>query len=284
MAIEKQRARRSFNQSASSYDDVAVLQREMTDRLLERLDYVRLQPECVLDIGCGTGYGLQALSERYPKAKLVGLDFAEKMLKKAAKTGKFWRRPSCLCADMEYLPLADNSVDLIVSNATFQWSIDRHRLFKECHRVLRPEGLIMFNTFGIDTLKELRQSWAQVDDLPHVHEFADLHDLGDEMLQASFADPVMDVEHLTLTYQSVAHLLKDLKAMGAVNADAKQSRGMTGKSALKQMTKAYEQFRNNDRLPATWEVVYGHGWKVATKKRSQESYVPVSSISLRQKR
>ena len=282
-SIDKERVRQSFSKSAPEYDQAAVLQREIGDRMLERLDYVKLKPEVVLDAGAGTGHCSDELLKRYKKAKILSLDFAMPMLQQAGKRGRWLRRPSCICGDIEHLPLADQSVDLIFSNVAIQWCTNLQQTFAEFLRVLKPEGLLMFSTFGPDTLKELRAAWAEVDQLPHTSQFVDMHDLGDLLVHEQFADPVMDAEPMTLTYSTVSDLVKDLKAIGAQNADSGRQRGMMGKKRWHSMVKAYEQFRQQDRLPATYEVVYGHAWRPAMLKEKQysvdgEVFVPVDLV------
>jgi malonyl-CoA O-methyltransferase len=280
--IDKSAARRAFEQAAAGYDAAAVLQHEIAGRMLERLDYVRLQPSTVLDLGCGTGLALDGLARRYRRAHLLALDFAVNMLAKARRRGSWRSRPRAICADIEALPLADDSVDLIFSNAAVQWANDLDALFAELQRVLRPGGLLMFTTFGPDTLMELRTAWAAADGGAHVSPFADMHDIGDALLRARFADPVMDAERLTMTYQRVHDLMRDLKQIGAHNALANRSRGMTGRHRLAVVEQVYEQYRRDDRLPATWEVVYGHAW-VGAKPQPQTVTsdgiaIPISSI------
>lgn len=259
--IDKARARRAFERAAPVYDAAALLQREIANRLLERLDYVRLEPRLVLDLGAGTGYAIAALQRRYRQARVIALDFAHGMLLQARRRGSWWRRPLCLCADAEHLPLADGTADLIVSNATFQWCNDLDTAFAECLRVLRPGGLLMFSTFGPDTLQELRRAWSRVDGHTHVSPFADMHDLGDTLLRARFADPVMDAERLTVTYETLHDLMADLKGIGARNATAARPRGLTGPRRLAAVQAAYECERQPDgRLPASFEVLYGIAW------------------------
>lgn len=277
MPIDKQRARRNFDRAAARYDSVAILQREMADRLLERLDYVRLEPQRVLDLGAGTGYAIEALHRRYRKARVIALDFAQGMLLQARRRGRWLRRPLCVCADAESLPLADGAVDLIVSNATLQWCNALDRTFSECQRVLRPGGLLMFTTFGPDTLRELRQAWAEVDNATHVSPFFDMHDVGDALVRARFADPVMDAEHVTLTYGSVQDLMKDLKVLGAVNATPDRPRGLTGRARLAALDQAYEIHRSAGRVPASYEIVYGHAW--APEKKPPEKNTQVQKLA-----
>ena len=258
--IDKQRARTAFSRAADNYDAAAVLQQEIGRRVLERLQWVKLQPKDILDLGCGTGAQADDLLRRYPKARLYALDFALPMLRLASRRGRWLRRPRCICADMEQLPLAADSMDLIHSNLAFQWSAQPGQLFAECLRVLRPGGLLSFTSFGPDTLKELRAAWRQVDERAHVSPFIDMHDLGDLLVQTGWAAPVMDVEYLSLTYAQVDDLMRDLKSIGAHNASTQRSPGLTGKGRMQAMRQAYEAFRQNGVLPATYEIVYGHAW------------------------
>lgn len=278
MPIDKGRARRNFESAADEYDSVAVLQREIADRLLERLDYVRLEPARVLDLGAGTGYAIEGLHRRYRKARVIAVDFAHAMLRRARRRGHWLRRPFCVCGDAESLPFADGAVDLIVSNATFQWCNDLERAFTECLRVLRPGGLLMFTTFGPDTLIELRQAWAAADGASHVSPFVDMHEVGDALVRTRFADPVMDAERLTLTYARVGDLMRDLKTLGATNATQDRPRGLTGRARLAALTDAYEIHRQGGRLPASYEVIYGHAWAPEQKPAAGGIAVPISAI------
>lgn len=281
--IDKARARRRFERAAAEYDRVAVLQRELADRLLERLDYVRMVPQRILDLGTGTGYAVTALHRRYPKAQVIALDFAHGMLRQAQRRGSWLRRPLCVCADAENLPLVAGAVDLIVSNATLQWCNDLDRTFSDCQRVLRPGGLFMFTTFGPDTLNELRQSWDQIDGHVHVSPFPDMHDVGDALVRARFADVVMDTERLTLTYDSTRDLMRDLKTLGANNATRERPRGLTGRARLAAVEQAYDSHRREGRLPATYEVVYGHAWAPEEQPTPGSVAIPVSAITRRKR-
>ncbi len=276
--------RRAFDHAAASYDAHAVLQREVCDRLLARLDFMTLQPERVLDVGTGTGYGLAHLHQRYAAAALVALDIAPAMLAaaRARLPPPTWSQrarayltphPSPLthwmCADMDRLPLADNSINLVWSSLALQWAHDLDATLKGMHRVLAPGGLLIFATFGPDTLNELRTAFAAVDNAPHVNRFVDLHDIGDMLVNAGFASPVMEMEVLTLTYTDLKSLMRDLKGIGAHNAAATRKRGLLGKSAWARLEQAYEMHRLDHRLPATFEVIYGHAW-VGDKKRRED--------------
>jgi len=277
-SIDKAAARRAFTRAAGLYDTVAVLQREIAERMLERLDYIRLEPGRVLDLGAGTGYALEALLRRYARAQVLALDFAEPMLHLAQRRGGWRRRPLCLCADAESLPLASGAVDLVFSNATLQWCNELEQTFAECLRVLRPGGLLLFSTFGPDTLSELRDAWAAVDGDVHVSRFLDMHDIGDALVRARFADPVMDVERLTVTYERLADLMRDLKGLGAHNVATGRHRALTGRRRLVALEAAYERFREAGRLPATYEVVYGLAWVPQQKPLGDGVTIPLEQL------
>lgn len=267
--IDKARVRASFDRAAASYDAAAVLQAEVCQRMLARLDLVKLAPAVILDAGCGTGHAGLALRRRYRQSRVIALDLALGMLRRA-RPGRLRRllggaRHDALCADIEQLPLAAQTVGLYWSNLALQWCNDLDASFAEAHRVLQPEGLLMFSTFGPDTLRELRQA-ASGSDHVHVSRFIDMHDIGDAVVRAGFSAPVLDVEHFTLTYDDVAGVMRDLKAIGAHNAAAGRARGLHGRRFLQQLAQRYEQFRAEDgKLPATFEVVYGHAWKPAPR-------------------
>jgi malonyl-CoA O-methyltransferase len=258
-ALDTRRVRRSFDRAASTYDDAAVLHREVRDNLLQRLDLMALAPRVVVDAGAGTGHATHALIRRYPKSLVIGLDASHPMLRAAGRRQSWLRRFARVCADAERLPLADGSVDLILSNLMLQWC-DLDAVFAECRRVLAPRGLLSFTTLGPDTLHELRSAWSTVDSHTHVNQFLDMHDIGDALVRAGFASPVLDVERYTLGYLDLRRVAADLKATGARNATLGRSRGLTGRGRFNALTTAYESFRQNGRLPATFEVVFGHAW------------------------
>ncbi|MHB8455648.1 MAG: malonyl-ACP O-methyltransferase BioC [Acidiferrobacterales bacterium] len=264
--LDKRSARAAFNRSAGIYDSAAVLQREVADRLVERLDLIRCNPTAILDMGSGTGYCTRALAHRYPGARVIGVDVAPAMVRTAAaQVGWFmWvrrrARERYICGDAESLPIAPGSVDMVISNLMLQWCAP-DAVFAEIARVLRPGGLFMFTSFGPDTLRELRAAWMTVDGYPHVHDFIDMHDLGDALVRAHFADPVMDVERITLTYPGVIDVLRDLKSIGAHNAAHGRNPGLTGKRLFAKFRESYEAMAAPDgRIPASYEVVHGHAW------------------------
>lgn len=288
MQLNKKHLIRSFNRAANTYDEVAVLPFEVSKRLLERLSYTLLKPNIIIDLGCGTGKTTQLLKQRYSKAKIIGLDIAEQMLQYHRKQTSWFSKSRLICADAVQIPLANQSVDLIVSNMFLHWYEDITTVLQEVQRVLKPEGLFLFATVGPDTLKELRESWACVDEKPHVHVFKDMHLIGDALLKAHFKDPVIDVENFTLTFTSTKQILQELKAMGVQNAMSDKHSNLTGKDKYHKMVLAYEKFRNQDNLlPVTCEVVYGQAWGIdlsilnKTGTTISEVAVPVSAIRKR---
>jgi malonyl-CoA O-methyltransferase len=265
-ALDSRWVRRSFDRAAKTYDGAAVLHKEIRENLLERLALVTLVPRVVLDAGAGTGHGSRALKRRYPNALVIALDSSGQMLKAAARQ-QSWLRPfRRVCADAQFLPLADGSVDLIVSNLLLQWC-DPEAALAEFRRVLAPDGLLSFSSFGPDTLRELRSAWAEADMHSHVQQFIDMHDLGDALVRNGFAAPVLDVERFTLRYLDVRKVAADLKATGAHNATAGRAKGLTGPHKFAAMEAAYEHFRQDGRLPATYEVVFAHAWVPAHTAR-----------------
>ncbi len=259
--LDKDAIRLSFDRAASSYDHYAVLQREIESRLLERLEFQRLEPALILDLGCGTGSASRMLARQFPQAGVIALDWAPAMLAIAGAVSEPGQNsPGCLnrvCADMHSLPLAARSTDLVFSNLALQWSYDLPAVFGEFRRVMKADAMLVFTCFGPDTLHELKQAWRAVDDLPHVNDYPDMHDIGDELMAAGFREPVMDTERLTLEYPDVLSLMRELKGIGAHNVASRRLHGLTGKTRLQTMLQAYEPFRRGDRYPASYEIIYG---------------------------
>jgi len=259
--LDKAAVKKSFNRCARHYDNCAVLQEEVLSRLVERLEYIKCDPKLIVDLGCGTGSAIKPLHRRYKKANVVALDMADEMLAMSKKKYGLFDRKWLVNADMEHLPLRDGCVDMIFSSLALQWSNDLAEGFKEFKRVGRQGGLLMFATFGVNTLHELRESWSQVDSSPRVHQFMDMHDIGDMMLAAGLSQPVMDMEEITLQYRCFNDLLSDLKSIGATNAEKGRQRGLMTAGKLKRLQQAYEQIAFNDnQYSATYEIVYGHAW------------------------
>ena len=258
--LDARQVRDSFGRAATSYEHAAVLQREVGARLFERLEIVSEAPKRILDAGCGTGFFTTRLLEHYSEAEVVALDIAPQMLEIAAHKNKQYKNFRTLCANIDALPIESDSIDMVFCNLVIQWCNDLDKVFCEFARTLKPGGWLILSSFGPDTLKELRSAWSKADDFNHVNRFIDMHDLGDALLRAGFREPVMDMEPFTLTYDSVVDLMRDLKAIGAHNLTAGRPHGLTGRHRFAEMRRAYEAFRTQSRLPASYEVLYGSAW------------------------
>ncbi len=283
--LEQTQISQRFNKAASTYDAVAVLQQQVGKSLLERLRGIRCCPQTILDLGCGTGYFSPFLKELYPTAKIVGLDKSSGMLAQAQlkETECQLRGINWVNGCAENLPFSDHSFELIYSNLMLHWSNNFIECLKEIHRILKPEGLLLFSMVGPDTLQELRYCWKMIDEHPHVHQFVDMHDLGDNLVQASFAHSVMDIDYFTLLYAEALDLMRELKKLGVQNIAKNRQRGLTSKGVLKKLIQAYEDFRSKEgKLPATWEIIYGHAWSVEKHSQNQkgidEIKIPINSI------
>ncbi len=281
--FDPRQVRRAFSRASASYTSAATLQHEVEGRLLESLDYYAegregdaITPALVVDIGCGPGHASRAMQQRWPKAHVLALDLAMPMLRQHdADVSAFaralprplarllTRSPARLCADARALPLADHSVDLLFSNLCLQWVEDLPAVFAGFRRVLKPGGMLVVSTFGPDTLYELRVAFADADAIPHVSPFASIAQFGDALIASGFRNPVLDRDDLITRYDDLPALMRELRAIGATNALHARRHTLTGKARFAAAAKAYETFRDGDRLPATWEIISALAWAPA---------------------
>lgn len=292
--VDPRAVRRAFARAAATYDAAAVLQREVGSRMASRLDYTKIEPRMILDAGCGTGEAVGELAVRYAGARVVALDVALPMVEAArerarrarslfrrllpeALTGGGQAAPLFVCGDVNMLPLPGVAFDLVWSNLALQWANDLPRVFAEMRRVMKVGGLFTFTTFGPDTLKEIRGAFARVDGHTHTNRFTDMHDIGDMLVAAGFADPVMDMEQMTLTYADASALMRELKHLGATNATRGRPRGLMGRRRWQRTLALLDAMRQEGRIPATFEVVYGHAWK-GEPRRTAEGH-PIVKLS-----
>jgi malonyl-CoA O-methyltransferase len=292
--VDPRAVRRAFARAAATYDAAAVLQREVGARMASRLDYIKIAPHTILDAGCGTGEAVGELAARYAGARVVALDVALPMVEaareRARRARSLFRRllpealaagghaaPLFICGDINTLPLPGVTFDMVWSNLALQWVNDLPRVFAETRRVLRVGGLFTFTSFGPDTLQEIRSAFARADGHTHTNRFTDMHDIGDMLVAAGFADPVMDMEQLTLTYSDASALMRELKHLGATNATRGRPHGLMGRGRWQRALAALEAMRRDGRIPATFEVVYGHAWK-GEPKRTAEGH-PIVKLS-----
>lgn len=272
--LDPKAVRRQFARRADRLQEADFLLREAERRLLERLEIVRLEPRAILDVGCGLGRSVAALAQRYPKATISGCDLSWPIAARAAGTlapesrgllARLRRGPArpiapVFAADAGALPVRPSSIDLLWSNLVFHWFPDAPAVIEEWHRVIRPEGLLSFTALGVDSLRELRAAGGRF------LEFPDMHDIGDMLVGAGFAEPVMDVERIVLTYRDPVAMLADARALGG-NALAGRFRGLLGRGHRRDWLAALEQGRGSDGLlRLTVELIFGHAWCPAKKR------------------
>ena len=266
--LDRIAVRRRFARAAAGYADAARLEAEVGARMLERLDYVKLAPRRVLDAGCGPAREAAALADRYPQATIVLLDAALPMLRVARPPAGLIARllsrraRHAVCGELERVPLASASIGLAWSNMALHWAADPLGAIRELHRVLEPDALFLFSTLGPDSLKELRA----VAGAARVHPFADMHNVGDALVAAGFADPVMDAERMTVTYPGAKEFLADLRASGQTCALAARPRGLAGRRFASGLHRALDSARRSGKLEVTYEIVYGHAWKAQPRQ------------------
>jgi len=267
--IDPARVRLLFERAGPARADFIL--REIATRMFERLDYIRVTPNLVLDAGCGGGADLIALRARYAGARVVGVDLGLPSGQRlrpgwlARWLGRGTPAAELIQADLGALPVAAGSLDLLWSNLALHWHPAPHAVFPEWRRALRVDGLLLFSTFGPDTLQEVRAAFAAADPAAaptaHVAAFTDMHDYGDMLVESGFATPVMDVERLTLTYQTADALWADVRALGG-NAATTRRRGLMGKAARDRLDEALAATCDADgRYRLTFEIIYGHAWK-----------------------
>lgn len=269
---------KSFNLNATNYDAAAKIQVEIGQRLLSRLDLLKISPHYILDLGCGTGFFSQELRKRYPRAVIISFDLAYTMLQQVKKRQKFWQRWPIVNGDMGLLPFADQSFDLIFANQVIHWSPSLVDLLAQCQRTLSDKGCLLFSTLGPDTFKEIRSTWH--DKFAHTNEFMDMHDIGDNLLKAQFADPVVDMEFVTMHYRKLTSLLRDLRHQGVRNINDQRNPGLTGRRKWQKFTENYQKLTASDnKYPLTYEIIYGIAWKGMQKKADNSvHYIPITEI------
>lgn len=272
---------KAFSKHAADYEHAAKVQKEIGNRLFERLQYLKIAPRRILDLGCGPGGFSKELTLLYPKAQVIGMDLSLAMLEQA-KGKQSWRRKwSLVAADMQKMPFATGIFDLVFANQVIHWSSSLAHVFRELNRVMNVDGCLMFTTLGPDTFKELKTAWSDANQYAHINEFVDMHDIGDCLMSEHFLDPVMDMELLSIHYETLPQLLRALRTQGVRNINPQRNHGLTGKSAWKQFETRYATMQTaTGKYPLTYEVVYGQAWKGGQRKMEHgiETFIPVSRI------
>ena len=276
----KRAARRAFDRAAD-FDTACFIHDEARTRLVERLDIMRLAPETVIDLGCATGRTARDLAQRYPAAHVLAVDSSVGMLRAAA--ARTAGTATALGGDAESLPLRAACAELAVANLVLPWCRP-DRLFAEAARVLTDGGALLFATLGPDSFQELRAAFAAVDDKIHVHAAFDMHDLGDLALAAGLAEPVLDVDRIEVTYADVAGLVRDLRAVGAMNVAGARRRTLTGRHRWARFVDRLPRSADG-RLSVTVELILGQAWGRGPVSRPRaaggEVLVPIEQIRRR---
>lgn len=272
---------KAFTTQAENYERSAKVQIEVGERLLERLSLIKLRPVRILDLGCGTGLFSHKLSKMYPKSVVVSVDISMGMLQETKKKQSWFKKWPLVNANMQNLPFANQTFDLIFANQVIHWSSSLGALFRELNRIMNANGCLMFSTLGPDTFIEIKNSWKNTDCYSHVNHFEDMHDVGDLLMHEKFQDPVMDMEMLSILYPSVQDVLHSLKSQGVKNIHSQRAKGLMGKSSWNTFLNNYSQLQTEcGKIPLSYEILYGHAWKGANtlSPNGLETFISVDQI------
>jgi len=284
---ERHASQTTYTRASLSFDTASFLHTHAREVLLSRLEYLKVGPEVVVDLGCAVGGAFSDLCATWPEAAILGIDLNIAMCRVAKERARdltaVQRRAELVVADAEHLPLDERSVDAIFANFVLPWCLPE-RVFAEAARVLAPDGILLFATVGPQTLAEVRRAWARVDDLIHVHAGFDVHDIGDLAARAGLSEPVLDVDRLTLSYPDVASLVRDLRAAGATNTAPGRRKTLTGRNRWRRFEAALEETTATERLEVSVELIFGQAFGRRVQRprpRSATAAVPLSEIKRR---
>lgn len=270
-------AREIFNRIADCYDRHAALEQEVRSRLLERCEFQRRPPKKILDLGCGTGSGGEALKRQHRRAQVLGLDAAPAMLGRMLRRSTLLRPLRPVCADITRLPFAHDSLDLVFSSMALHWASDLGAVFDECRRVLRPDGMLLFAALGPGSLEGLADAWAEAGAAASLAPLPDLMQIGDALMAAGFREPVMDMERITVQYSGLDVLARELECTGV----SQLILGWAEWQPLRQpLERALESRRVEGRIPVTFEIVYGtaFGPPEGQPRRTEEGEIATFSV------
>lgn len=282
--IRSRDVRRRFDRAAAGFDEADFVHRKTFAGLLERLAPVTVEPSMVLDLGSATGRGTDVLTRTYRKSRIIALDLSLPMLVRAKRRGSLLARPRAVQADARALPFRNASIDLAVANLLLPWIGDPDAVFTELARVLRPGGVFAFATLGPDSFGLLRDAWSAVDPEAHVGDFTDMHVIGDALVSAGLADPVLDVDRLTVSYRDTDSLVADLVATGTRNPLAARRKSLTGRDRIAAFRSAIDARSHDGKLAVELELVYGHAWGAGPRPPAGEFHVVPGAITRRRRR
>jgi malonyl-CoA O-methyltransferase len=278
--------RRRFDRAANTFGDADFAHGVTRDGLLARLQPVRIDAQTVLDLGAAIGSATALLQKRFGGAHIVSLDLSRNMLLQRKRRRRWFTRTSSVQADAARLPFADGSFDVVFANQLLPWVNDHAAVFAEVSRVLRKGGVLAFATLGPDSFRQLSHAWGQVDghahvDPAHVHRFPDMHDIGDALVRAGLADPVLDVDRLTVKYPDAGKLFRDLTLSGSRNSLAGRRRGLLGKRQFKALVAALSETTPGAGIEIELELVYGHCWSTGPRNEAGHFSIDATAIPRR---
>ena len=281
--LNRRDVRRRFDRAAAGFDDADFVHRTTRDGLLERLAPLRVDARTVLDLGAATGGATEQLRRRFPGARIVSLDLSHEMLRQARRKRRWFSRTAFVQADAEQLPFPDQCFDVVFANLLLPWLTDPAVALAEAARVLQKGGVLAFATLGPDSFRQLVRAWRRIDDRPHVHRFLDMHDVGDALVRAGFADPVLDVDRLTVRYADAARLFDDLTRTGARNALTNRSRGLLGRRRFARLLAELSEPAIDQGIGLDLELVYGHCWGSGPRNEAANYRIDAAEIGRRRK-
>mgnify|MGYP001821132614 FL=1 len=272
---------RRFDRAATNFSSADFVHTVTRDGLLARLEPLLLQPTAILDLGSATGATGRLLRKRFKRAHVVSLDLSRAMLEVARQNKPWFSRSSFVQGNAHQLPFADSAFDLVLANQMLPWAPEPQPVFEEVSRVLKKGGVFAFATLGSDSMQQIERAWASIDDGAHVNRFPDMHDIGDGLVRAGLADPVLDVDRLSVSYDSADKLFADLTLAGARNALAGRSRGLLGRNRFAALKKALAAAGSDDKIILDLELVYGHCWGTGPRNEPGNFAIDANQIPLR---
>ena len=293
--------RRRFDRAADTFGTADFVHGVTRDGLLTRMRPLRIDAKTVLDLGAATGSATALLRKRFGGAHVVSLDLSRNMLRQRKRRRRWFTRTSSVQADAQRLPFADQSFDVVFANLLLPWVNDPAAVLAEVSRVLRKGGVLAFATLGPDSLKQLSRAWGDVDNhahvnqphvnqphvnqphvnQPHVHRFLDMHDIGDALVRAGLADPVLDVDRLTVKYPDARRLFRDLTLSGSRNSLAGRRRGLLGKGQFSRLVAALSEASPGAGIEIDLELVYGHCWSTGPRNEPGNFRIDATAIPRR---
>jgi len=275
--------RRRFDQAANGFDDADFVHSVTRDGLFERMAPTVVDARVVLDLGCATGSATHTLAKRFRGATILAVDLSLPMLKRCRAKRSWFSKTSAVQADASILPFADQSVDVVFANLLLPWVNEPAEVVLEVSRVLRKDGLFVFASLGPDSLLEIRNAWAGVDDRSHVNRFLDMHDVGDLMVRAGLRDPVLDVDRLTVSYNNADDVFRDLTAAGARNSLQDRNRSLVGRKHFGAMRRRLENTGSDSGIELDLELVYGHCWGGRPPSQGGNIRIDATAIGVRRR-